>query len=67
MGQAPPVMKYQMSSAMISESSFICQLRENNSGIFMVQACGGGVFVFGGGAGSARGVLRSRVLSALER
>ena len=64
--QAPVVMKYQISSAMISESSFICQFRVISSGIFILrtknyQAAGGGA------GGSCLEARRSSVFSALER
>ena len=55
-------MKYQISRAIIRDSSFICQLLEKSSGIFIGQAWGAA-----GGAVSGLAVLRSSVFSAFER
>ena len=66
--QAPPVMKYQISRAIIRDSSFICQLLEKSSGIFIGQAWGtAGGAPAAGGAASGLAVLRSSVFSAFER
>ncbi len=66
--QTPLVMKYQISSAMISESSFICQFRVRSSGIFILRGTSAQeAGAAGGGGVSCLEFRRSSVFSALER